>query len=139
MPGAELASVMFCSAVGGPLNLLEKLRLSRDVTSVGAEARTERRRLFPASEISRSPASNATEVGKESCASVAGPPSPLYPAALRPAAVEMTPKGVITRIRLFLLSATYRLPGLSNIRPAGAHTDVEVAATPSPKKPSCPS
>src|SRR5262245_38267333 len=105
MPGAELARLTFCSAVGGPFNLLEKLNESRDATSVGAEAKTERMRSFPASAISKSPATRVMAVGKEISASVARPPSPLDPAAPRPAIVEIMPVAFILRMRQFLLSA----------------------------------
>ena len=54
IPGAELARLTFCSAVGGPFSLLEKVSESRDAASVGAAANTERMRLFPPSAISRS-------------------------------------------------------------------------------------
>src|SRR5262245_41549127 len=105
MPGAVLARLTFCSAVGGPVSLVEKLSASREDTSVGAEAKTERMRSCPAPAIGRPLSGGAMAGGYAISASVARPPSPLDPAPPRPATVEIMPDVFTRRMRLFLLSA----------------------------------
>src|SRR5215813_15405432 len=80
--------------------------------------------------------STATVFG-ESRAAVAGPPSPLKPDVPSPATVEMTPSGVILRMRLD--AATKRLPAPSAATPVGEEIWAAVAGPPSPLKPDVPS
>ena len=64
--------------------------------------------------------SNASAVGRSSCADFAGPPSPEKPGAPVPAMVAMVPVAEETsRMRWLWLSAIKRSPEESSARPAG--------------------
>src|SRR4051812_38865805 len=90
-------------------------------------------RLLLLSARSTEPAGpSATAVGWFRAAAVAGPPSPLYPAAPVPAIVVITPPGLTFRIRLFPESANTIAPAASTTTPAGSDSCAALAAPPSP-------
>src|ERR1700761_3944778 len=72
-------------------------------------------------------------VGWPTYARVAGPASPPYPRAPTPATVVITPVPALTiRMRLFPLSAIYKLPALSTANPLHWFRNAEVAGPESP-------
>jgi hypothetical protein len=82
--------------------------------------------------------SETTEVGYDSDASVAGPPSPENAACPLPAMVLIVPDGDTFRIAMLLASAMYRLPVASTVTPVGVSSDALVATPPSPEYPANP-
>src|SRR5262245_16369875 len=89
--------------------------------------------------MNRSPnVSTATPAGPESCAEVAGPPSPLKPNCPLPATVLINPFGVTLRTRWLAASEMNRSPNVSTATPAGPESCAEAAGPPSPLKPNCP-
>src|SRR5438105_13617107 len=88
------------------------------VGTPGGRAATLRIRWFPVSAMYRLPApSAAAPCGNESCAVVAGPPSPLYAAPPAPAKKVTVPAGVSLRIRLDWRSTIYTLSDESTVTP----------------------
>src|ERR1022692_977423 len=104
-----------------------------------ALADTVRIRWLPVSAMNRLPkASTATPYGTLSCASVAGPPSPLNPAVPVPATVVIIPPADTFRIRWLPASAMNRLPAASTNTPAGLDIWAAMARPPSPLNPAVP-
>ena len=71
-------------------------------------------------------------------ASVANPPSPVYPGTPFPAIVVMTPETSIFLTRLLLYSVKYTFPNLSTAMSLAQLTFAIVAIPPSPLHPPMP-
>src|SRR5579862_8210305 len=93
--------------------------------------------LFESVMKSSPAASTLTNTGKLSCALVAGPPSPLYPAPIAklPATVVIVPVRSTLRTTLLKLSAINRFPAASARTPIGRCNFALVAGPPSPLYP----
>ena len=96
---------------------------------------TLRMRLSDVSAMYRLPAvSKTTAQGRFRPALVAVPPSPERPKVPFPATVVIMPLAFTLRMRLFDLSAMYRLPKVSTVSPTGPYKLALVACPPSPEK-----